>query len=109
MFQKFPTKEPFVEFTGFSNFVSKGFDQSKLFETKFEKPVNSTNGSLFQIPNFPPYPPISMFILSKFCFLKPKTLQTTLIWGDRGFYTEKEIFYFVTNLWNCVKFLKHKG
>ena len=67
MFQKFPTKEPFVEFTGFSNFVSKGFDQSKLFETKFERPVNSTNGSLFQIPNFPLYPPIRFSILSPIC------------------------------------------
>ena len=56
MFQKFPTKEPFVEFTGFSNFVSKGFDQSK----------------------FSTLPP-------------------------------NKIFYFVTNLRNCVKFLKHEG
>ena len=42
MFQKFPTKEPFVEFTGFSNFFSKGFDQSKCENHCFEEQVVET-------------------------------------------------------------------
>ena len=62
---------------------------TKLVETKVENPVNSRNDSIFQIPNSPPYPPISMLNLAKFGCQKPKTLPTTLIWGERGFFTEK--------------------
>ena len=62
---------------------------TKLVETKVEKPVNSRNDSIFQIPNSSPYPPISMLNLAEFCCQKPKTLPTTLIWGERGFFTEK--------------------
>ena len=58
---------------------------TKLVETKVENPVNSRNDSSFQIPNSQ----ISMLNLAKFCFQKPKTLQTTLIWRERGFFTEK--------------------
>ena len=53
------------------------------------------NKSSIQIPNSPPYPLISMLNLAKFCCQKPKTLSTTLIWGERGFFTGKEIFDFV--------------
>ena len=62
---------------------------TKLVETKVENPVNSRNDSIFEIPNSPPYPPISMLTLAKFCCQKPKTLPTTLTWGERGFFTEK--------------------
>ena len=39
-----------------------------------------------------------MLNLAKFCFQKPKTLPTTLILGERGFFTEKQIFYFVSTV-----------
>ena len=58
---------------------------TKLAETKVENPVNPRNGSIFQIQDSPPYPLISMLNLVKFCCQKPKTLQTTLIWGGGGF------------------------
>ena len=64
-------------------------------ETKCEKRVNPRNKSFIQIPNSPPYPLISMLNLAKFCCQKPKTLSTTMIWGERGFFTGKEIFDFV--------------
>ena len=59
---------------------------TKLVETRVENPANSRNGSIFQIQNSPPYPLISMLNLVKFCCQKPKTLQTTLIWGEGGFF-----------------------
>ena len=68
---------------------------TKLVEIKVENPVNSINDSIFQIPNSPPYPQVSMLNLAKFCCQKPKALPTTLICGERGFFTEKEIFFFV--------------
>ena len=71
---------------------------TKLVETKVENPVNSRNDSIFEIPNSPPYPPISMLTLAKFCCQKPKTLPTTLTWGERGFFTERQIFYFVSTV-----------
>ena len=71
---------------------------TKLVETKVENPVNSRNDSSFQIPDSPPYPPISMLNLAKICSQKPKTLPTTLIWGERGFFTGKQIFYFVSTV-----------
>ena len=71
---------------------------TKLVETKLENPVNSRNDSIFQIPISPLCPPISMLNLAKFCFQKPKTLPTTLILGERGFFTEKQIFYFVSTV-----------
>ena len=71
---------------------------TKLVETKVENPVNSRNDSIFQIPISPLYPPMSMLNLAKFCFQKPKTLPTTLILGERGFFTEKQIFYFVSTV-----------
>ena len=39
-----------------------------------------------------------MLNLAKFRFQKPKTLPTTLILGERGFYTEKQIFYFLSTV-----------
>ena len=36
--------------------------------------------------------------LRKFCFQKPKTLETTLIWRDRDLFTEKDIFYFFSTV-----------
>ena len=66
---------------------------TKLLETKVENPVNSRNDSIFQIPNSSPYPPIPMLNLAKFCCQKPKTLPTTLIWGEReGFFSLKSRF-----------------
>ena len=62
---------------------------TKLVEINVENPVNSRNDSIFKIPNSPPYPLISMLNLAEFCCQKPKTLPTTLIWGERGFFTEK--------------------
>ena len=53
--------------------------------------------SIFQIPNSPPYPPISMLNLAEFCCQKPKTLPTTLIWGERGFFHWKIDFLFCLN------------
>ena len=70
---------------------------TKLVETRVENPVNSRNGSIFQIQNSPPYPLISMLNLVKFCCQKPKTLQTTLIWGKRGFFRSKINFLFCLN------------
>ena len=64
---------------------------TKLVETKVENPVNSRNDSIFQIPNSPPYPPISMLNLAEFCCQKPKNLPTTLIWG-RGVFSLKNRF-----------------
>ena len=32
---------------------------------------------------------ITKLNLAKFCCQKPKTLPATLIWGERGFFTEK--------------------
>ena len=57
---------------------------TKLVETKIENPVNSRNGSVFQIPSSPPYSPISMLNLDKFCCQNPKTVRITLIWRERG-------------------------
>ena len=70
---------------------------TKLVETKVENPVNSRNDSSFQIPNSPPYPPISMLNLAKFCCQKPKTLPTTLICGGEGFFHWKIDFLFCLN------------
>ena len=39
-----------------------------------------------------------MLNLVKFCCQKPKTLQITSIWGERVFFTEKYIFYFVSTV-----------
>ena len=39
-----------------------------------------------------------MLNLAKFRFQKPKTLPTTLILGERGFYAEKQIFYFLSTV-----------
>ena len=75
---------------------------TKLVETKVENPVNSRNDSIFQIPNSPPYPPISMLNLAKFCCQKPKTLPTTLILWERGFFTRKKIFYFVARVFSKI-------
>ena len=61
----------------------------KLVERKVENPVNSRNGSIFQVPNSPLYHPISMLNQAKFCCQKLKTLRTTLICGERGFFTKK--------------------
>ena len=58
---------------------------TKLFETKVENPVNSRNSSIFQIPDSLPYPSISMLNQAQFCCQKPKTMWTTLIWGEMGF------------------------
>ena len=58
---------------------------TKLVEIKAENPVNSRNDLIFQIPNSPPYPPISMLNLAKFCCQKPKTLSAALFWGRRVF------------------------
>ena len=63
--------------------------RTKLVEKKVENLVNSRNDSIFQIPNSPPYPPISMLNMVEICCQKPKTLSTTLIRGDRVFFTEK--------------------
>ena len=71
---------------------------TKLVETKVENAVNSRNYSIFQIPNSPPYPPISMLNLTGFCCQKSKTLPTTLVLWERGFFTEKQIFYFVSTV-----------
>ena len=76
----------------------KNFPQpwSKLVETKFENLVNSRNDSIFQFANSLPHPPKSMLNLAKFFFWKPKTFQKTFgDFGEEGFFTEKEIFYFV--------------
>ena len=62
---------------------------TKLVETKVENPGTSRIDSIFQISNSPPYPPISMLNLAKFCCQKPKTLPTTLSWEERGFFTGK--------------------
>ena len=71
---------------------------TKLVETKVENPVNSRNVSVFKIPNSPPYPPTSMLNLAEFCCQKPKNLPTTLIWRERVFFSEKQIFYFVSTV-----------
>ena len=53
----------------------------------------------FKFQILPLTPPISMLNLAKFCCRqKPKTLPTTLIWGERGFFTGKQIFYFVSTV-----------
>ena len=39
-----------------------------------------------------------MLNLAKFCYQKPKTLGTTLIWEEREFFSEKCIFYFVSTV-----------
>ena len=39
-----------------------------------------------------------MLNLAKFCSQKPKTLRTTLIWGGEVFFTEKEIFCFISTV-----------
>ena len=70
---------------------------TKLVETKVENPVNSRNDSSFQIPNSPPYPPISMLNLAKFCCQKPTTLPTTLLCGGEGFFHRKIDFLFCLN------------
>ena len=70
----------------------------KLVKTKVENPVNPRNGSSFQIQDSPPYPPISMLNLVKFCCQKPKTLQTTLIWGEGGFSAKKYFFHFLSTV-----------
>ena len=41
---------------------------------------------------------LKKFNLRKFCFQKSKTLETTLIWGGRGFFSEKKIFYFFSTV-----------
>ena len=71
---------------------------TKLVETKVENAVNSRNNSNFQIPSSPPYPLTSMLNLAEFCFQKSKTLPTSLIFGERGLFTEKQIFYFVSTV-----------
>ena len=78
-----------------SEILRKGFilqSWTKLVRTKFQNPVNSRNGSVFQIPNFSSYPPISMLNLAKFCYQEPKTLRTTLIWVERDFVLLKNRF-----------------
>ena len=62
---------------------------TKLVEIKVENPVNSRNDSSFPIPNSSPDLPISMLTLGKFCCQKPKKSPTTLISGERGFFTGK--------------------
>ena len=71
---------------------------TKLVETKVGNQVNSRNASIFQIPNSPPDLFISMLDLVQFCCQNNKALETTLIWGERGFFTEKQIFYFVSTV-----------
>ena len=61
---------------------------------KLENPVNSRNDSIFQIPNSSPYPPILMLNLAKFSC--QKLCQQHWFGGERGFFTEKLIFYFVS-------------
>ena len=41
---------------------------------------------------------LKKFNLRKFCFQKSKTLETTLIWGGRDFFSEKKIFYFFSTV-----------
>ena len=60
--------------------------------SKFKKWLRFSNSKLL------PYPSISILNLAKYCFQKPKTLQTTLIWEDRSFSTEKKILYFVSKV-----------
>ena len=43
-----------------------------------------------------------MLNLVKFCCQKPKTLQITSIWGERVFFTEKYIFYFVSTVFSKI-------
>ena len=40
---------------------------TKVVETKVENPENSRYGSIFQIPNFPPYHSLSLLNLAQFC------------------------------------------
>ena len=66
---------------------------------------------MLQVPNSTLYPLMSMLDLDTFCCQKRKTLPTTtLIWWERGFFTEKQIFYFVSTVlskiigyWYCFK------
>ena len=43
-------------------------------------------------------PSISMLNLTKFCCQKPKNYRTTLIWVERDFFIEKQIFYFLSTV-----------
>ena len=58
--------------------------------SKFKKWLNFSNSK------FSPFLPRSMLNLDKFCCQKPETLPTTLIFGESDFFTEKEIFCFVS-------------
>ena len=73
---------------------------TKLVETKVENPVNSRNESISQIPNSPPYPPISVLNLAKFCCQKPKTLSTIFMLLSHGasinfFFWAPFLFFFL--------------
>ena len=69
---------------------------TKVIETKVENPRNLKTDSIFQISNSPSHGPISMLNLAMLSFQMPKTLQTTLIWLQGGFFAENYIFYFVS-------------
>ena len=64
----------------------------KLVDTKVENPVNWRNGPIFQIPISPPYLPLSLLNLVKFCCQNPKTLQTTLIWEKGAFWMKNRLY-----------------
>ena len=68
------------------------------FKNGLEPSGLKTNGSIFQIPNSPSNRAIWILNLAKSCWKNPKTSQTTLISGEKGFLAEKEIFYFVLNV-----------
>ena len=69
---------------------------TKVIETKVENPVNLKNDSIFQISNSPSHESISILNLARLFFQMPKTLQTILIWLQRGFFAENYIFFFVS-------------
>ena len=106
-----------------SNFICKTMTMSilsftilqpwtKLVETKVESPVNSGNGSFFQILNPPspdpiPLPHMQMLNLTKFCCQKPKNLANNIDLGREGFFCRKVdlLFYLNSFVQNCMLFL----
>ena len=59
--------------------------------------VSLRNGSIFQIPNSPPYLSILKFNIARFCCQKPKTLRTILILEGGRFFLSKIDFLICLN------------
>ena len=105
IFLIYKTQRQVKSLKNYQRLCFKNFPQpwKKLVETKVENPVNSRNDTIFQIPNSPSYPSIPMFNLASICSQKPKTLRTSLNWGESGFFHWKIDFLFCLNsfIQNC--------